>query len=96
MVLEDRRYLILRALHSANGYQASSSLLQAFLDSFGQKVSTDLLDGDLSWLEEQGLILTSKEIGADIKTAMLKPRGSDIAAGRASYPGVRKPRVGEI
>lgn len=94
MVIEDRRYLILKALNAAAGYSAAVGLLQAFLDSFGQKVSSDLLEGDLAWLAEQGLIEIEKPDGVTI--AKLKARGADIAEGRSVYPGIRKPKVDEL
>lgn len=94
LVIEDRRYLILRALQSAAGYQASVNLLQAFLDSFGQKVSSDLVVGDLTWLAEQGLIELDKSNISAI--AKLLNRGEDIALGRSTYPGVRRPTTGEL
>lgn len=94
IVVEDRRYLILKALHNATGYKASSMLLQAFLDSFGQKISADLLIADLAWLNEMSLVNLEKENDCTIVT--LKLRGADIAAGRSHHPGIRRPIVGEL
>lgn len=94
LVIEDRRYLILKALQSSAGYKASTGLLQAFLDSFGQKVSADLLVADLAWLNEMNLVSLDKLIDCSIVT--LKPRGADVAAGRSQHPGIRRPQAGEM
>jgi len=93
IVAADRRLLILKALDNAAGYRAPARLLSAFLDSFGQKVSADQMAGELAWLEEQGLVDLQQTEGETIAT--LKPRGADIAAGRARHPGVRRPAIGE-
>ncbi|HSH71556.1 MAG TPA: hypothetical protein VK974_00740 [Methylophilaceae bacterium] len=90
----DRRFLILLALQKAADYRLPFRLLQSFLDSFGQKVSTDILTGELQWLDEQGLIKYTEE--AEVNSAVLRTRGIDIVSGRATYPGVRKPLLGEI
>lgn len=91
---EDRRYLILRALNNSKGYRASSLLLQSFLQSFGQSVSGDVVQGEIAWLEDQGLV-RSEKTGQIITVQLLGP-GADVAAGRATYPGVRQPTPDEL
>ncbi|ABE50966.1 VpaChn25_0724 family phage protein [Methylobacillus flagellatus] len=91
---EDRRYLILRALNESKSYRASLILLQAFLESFGQAVSGDVVKGEVAWLEDQGLV-RSEKTGQIITVQLLGP-GADIAAGRATYPGVRQPTPDEL
>lgn len=91
LVIEDRRYLILKALQSAAGYQASVGLLQAFLDSFGQKVSCDLLAADVAWLVEMGLVEK-----LDQPLVKVTQRGIEIATGRSKHPGIRRPALGEL
>lgn len=91
---EDRRYLVLRALNDSKGYRASLILLQAFLESFGQRVSGDVVKGEVAWLEDQGLVRTAR-VGQVITVQLLGP-GADIAAGRATYPGVRQPTPDEL
>jgi hypothetical protein len=91
---EDRRYLILRALQSSASYRAAATLLQRFLDTFGQAVSLDMVETDIAWLKEQGLVDTQKtEFGS---LATLTNRGLDVVSGRADNPGVRKPLPGEL
>jgi len=91
---EDRRYLILRALNESKGYRASLILLQAFLESFGQSVSGDLIKGEIAWLEDQGLVRADKD--GQIVTVQLLGPGADVAAGRSTYPGVRQPTPDEL
>jgi hypothetical protein len=43
----------------------------------------------LAWLAEQGL-LTTKATG-DVVVATLLARGVDVAGGRATVPGVKRP-----
>lgn len=92
-VSEDRRLLILRALAEANGYTASARLLHSFLRTFGQNVSHDLVESELAWLAEQGLVQAAREGAESIAT--LTVRGLDVAQGAAKAPGVRRPMPGE-
>lgn len=53
-------------------------------------ISRDQLDGHLIWLDEQGLIeLDEKNFMQSIIRSTM--RGTDVAAGRAFYPGVMPP-----
>ena len=86
---EDQRLVILRTLVEMNGYQANESILQTILDSYGHNISRDLVVNHLRFLEEQGLV--SLEDIRGILVATLKSRGEDVAAGRATVPGVKRP-----
>lgn len=88
---EERRLLILQTLTAAEGYRANESVLQSSLDLTGYMISADRLAGDLSWLEEQALI-DVEIIGGDIRIATVLERGADVAAGRVTHPGVKRPR----
>lgn len=44
-------------------------------------LSADLVRGDLTWLQEQGLVVTREPM------AMLTERGRDVATGFAPWPG---------
>ncbi|MGQ0700393.1 MAG: VpaChn25_0724 family phage protein [Panacagrimonas sp.] len=88
----DRRLVILRLLELAPGYECNSSVLQMALEQYGHNVSRDLLHTDLSWLAEQGL-LTARDIST-LKVCELTARGADVARGKASVPGVKKPSPG--
>jgi len=85
----DRRMMILRALAQTSGYGANRALLRDFLDSCGHVISADLLDAEVSWLAEMGLVALHDE------AVLLSARGADVAAGRATVPGVRRARAGE-
>ncbi len=85
----DRRLVILRLLDQSPGYEINSSVLQMALNEYGHNISRDLLHTDLNWLQEQGLV-TVREIGS-VKVAALSARGADVANGRATVPGVKKP-----
>jgi len=91
-VAEDRRLVILRSLHEADGYDQNSSVLQTVLEIYGHQPSRDLLHNELRWLEEQGLI--SIREARSVLVAKLSPRGADVATGRAKVMGVKRPGPG--
>ena len=93
MVAADRRLLILKALAAAAEYTAARRLLIAFLSSWGRRVSSDVVAGDLAWLAEQGLV-ELRNAGEE-SIGKLTDRGLDVAEGRANCPGVRRPAPGE-
>ncbi|MNY08793.1 hypothetical protein D3C86_1416660 [compost metagenome] len=45
----------------------------------------------LAWLEEQGLVRIERL--AQVQVAHLTGRGQDVAEGRATVPGIKKPRA---
>jgi len=85
----DRRLMILRALAQTSGYGANRGLIQQFLDGEGHIVSRDLVDAEVSWLGELGLVSLRDD------AVLLTARGADVAAGRTTVPGVRRPTPGE-
>lgn len=85
----DRRLVILKLLEKSAGYKSNPYLLQTALDDFGHMVSIDSVLSDMAWLEEQGLISIEKPGGVCIGT--LTQRGMDVAAGRTTVPGVKRP-----
>lgn len=89
---EDRRLTILLLLAEAADYKANQFLLLSALDTFGHNVSMDRLRADLAWLEEQGLLTNSATAGVQIP--QLTARGLDVAQGRTTHPGVKRPRPG--
>lgn len=88
---EDQRLVILRTLAEMNGYQANESILQMVLDKYGHNISRDLVLSHLQFLQEQGLV--SLEDVNGIQVATLNSRGEDVAAGRATVSGVKRPRA---
>jgi Fe2+ or Zn2+ uptake regulation protein len=85
----DRRLVLLRLLAESDGYEANSSVLQMAIEPFGHNVSRDVVHTDLAWLAEQGLV--NVEDLASIKVATLSSRGLDVANGRATVPGIKRP-----
>ena len=90
---EDRRLQILYVLAKASDYTANEYMLQQLVAGRGHSVSRDALRVDLAWLEEQGLIKV--EINSTTHVARLLNRGVDVAAGRATVPGVKRPLPGD-
>ncbi len=86
----DRRLVILRTLEEDPGYSLNESVLQSCLEALGHSVSRDRVRTDLAWLSEQGLITI--EVVVNVQVATLTSRGSDVAAGKITVPGVKRPR----
>jgi hypothetical protein len=89
---QDRRLTILKILDKAPQFTANEFLLQAMLAGHGHSVSRDLVRTDLAWLAEQALVRfdAADKMGVGILTE----RGADVAAGRATVPGVKRPAPG--
>lgn len=87
---EDRRLVLLRALHAAAAYRANAYLLRRFAESVGHTVSADRIEADIAWLAEQGLV--DKDVNQGVTVATLTQRGQDVAEGSATVPGVARPR----
>ena len=92
LVTGDIRLVILRCLNEDAGYYLNESMLQAMLEALGHNVSRDRVRTELAWLAEQGLITVTEVVGVQVAT--LTQRGADAATGRATVPGVKRPRPG--
>ncbi|MHA7915510.1 VpaChn25_0724 family phage protein [Alloalcanivorax xenomutans] len=86
---EDQRLVILRILCEMPAYSANSSVLAGLLRQYGHNASRDQVKTELHWLDEQGL--AEVEDMDAVMLVKLTERGADVAAGRASVPGVRRP-----
>lgn len=86
---EDQRLVILRGLDEMPGYSANDSILQTVLDKYGHQLSRDKVRNHIAWLAEQDLV--SIEALGSTYIATLTSRGGDVAAGRTTAPGVKKP-----
>lgn len=84
------RLTILRVLAEAPGYKANSSILTSAADGLGVPATRDQVRGEIAWLQEQRL-LTSEEPASGLVVATATERGLDVAAGRATHPGVQRP-----
>ena len=87
---QDRRLVMLRTLVDIGG-EANESILQDCLDAYGHRVSRDQVRTHINWLAEQGLV-TNEPVGSYF-VASLTGRGQDVAEGRSTVPGVKKPRA---
>ena len=86
----DRRLVILRSLVDVGG-EANESILNDCLDAYGHRISRDQVRTHINWLAEQGLVTV--EMVGSYMVARLTGRGQDAAEGRATVPGVKKPRA---
>jgi hypothetical protein len=89
VVREHRRLTILRLLHSDPQYTLNESILHDLLLQWHFSAARDVLRGDLAWLASQGL-LRSQDIG-NLMLATLTTLGIDVAAGRHTVPGIKRP-----
>lgn len=93
VLAEDRRLVILRALHEAHDYSLNESVLKKVLETFGHAVSRDLVRADVAWLAEQRLVRAVPVEGAatvGLSVVRLTEDGGDVARGRY-HPGVARP-----
>lgn len=89
---EDQRLVILRILNELPGYTSNSSVIYGALTRYGHNPSRDQVKTELRWLEDQGLV-TVDDIDT-VLVARLTERGADVATGRATVPGVKRPGAG--
>ncbi|MEM7270147.1 MAG: ArsR family transcriptional regulator [Pseudomonadota bacterium] len=87
-----RRLTVLRYLSEVSGYQANASILQDVCNGLGVASTRAQIDADLGWLAEIDLI--TLERGEGYVVATLTERGGEVASGRASIEGVKRPRPG--
>ena len=92
LVTADIRLVILRCLNEDPGYDLNESMLQSMLEAMGHNVSRDRVRTELAWLAEQGLVTVT--VVMSVQVATLTQRGADVATGRATVPGVKRPRPG--
>lgn len=89
-ITEDRRLSLLLVLHETPGYSANAFLLRDAVDQiYGHSASIDQIRTDVAWLAEQGLV-NARNTG-EVQLATLTARGVDVALGRATQPGVKRP-----
>ena len=88
-VAEDRRLVILRVLAEMPAYRSNSFLLHTLLAKWGHEPSTEQVKDDLARLQE--LELVTVEVVESVHIATLTTRGADVAAGRPTAPGVKRP-----
>ena len=93
LVRQDCRLRTLQILANTPGYGLNARIIKTALGQLNHTPSTDLLNNDLNWLEEQGLVTLTEVSG--LKVATLTERGADVAAGRSKIDGIAAPGPGE-
>lgn len=93
-VNEHLRITILRYLKDDPNYTINDSLLLDLVGEFGFAPSRDAMRTQLTWLHEQDLVTVKDVKGCMVAT--LTSRGLDVAQGRATVPGVRRPDPGSM
>lgn len=84
------RLTILRVLAEAPAYKVNDSLLTSACDHVGVPATRDQVRAQLAWLKEVGLVSLEEPV-VSLTIATATQRGLDVAAGRASAPGVQRP-----
>lgn len=87
---QDRRLVILRLLADQVGGMLNDSVLQGLLERVGHTVARDVVRADIAWLRDSQLIEVEEVMGRVLVATILE-RGCEVAAGRTTVSGVRKP-----
>ena len=88
-ISEHLRLTLLRLLEESPDYELNEAILADGTEPYGFNPSRDRIRTELSWLAEQGLVSLDDDPG--IMVATLTERGLDVAMGRVTVPGVRRP-----
>lgn len=93
LIAAGQRLSVLLVLVDCGG-NANDGLLQTCLDTYGHRLGVDAIRAHLAWLDEMGLVTAQHNASLNSAVATLTSRGQDVAEGRATVPGVQKPRFG--
>lgn len=86
---ESRRLVILQLLGAMEDRRMSDGLLASALRDMDMETDADVLRGELTWLDRQGLVgLKDTPIGQSVVLTM---RGDQHARGVIAEPGVARP-----
>lgn len=86
---EHLRLTILRLLSEDTSYTLNDSLITDMAEVYALNPSRDQVRTELAWLRDQGLVTMDDDPGIIIAT--LTGRGLDVAKGRATVPGIKRP-----
>ncbi|WP_372605467.1 hypothetical protein [Actibacterium sp.] len=86
------RLAILRCLEDAPKYTSNVSMITQVLQAVGITFTRDQVQGEVAWLEEQGMLTTEDHAGFIVASAT--PRGVEVATGIARHPDIQRPRAG--
>lgn len=90
LIIEDIRLCILRLLAEDQGYSHNTSILQTALGRLGHTVTRDQVETNVAWLNDQGYLTTNIPTEG-VTVAKITQAGLDVAAGRTTVPGVKRP-----
>lgn len=89
----DQRLIILRSLIDLSG-TANESVLHECVQSYGHVTATrNVIQAHLRFLDEQRLVKLRDMLGCLVAT--ITGAGEDVAAGRVTVKGVKKPRAAD-
>lgn len=89
MTTEHRRLAIVKHLSRAAGYTSNGSILLDVMNGVGVPTSQDQLITAMAWLDEQELAVMTDH--GDFVVITATARGVEVAEGRATHPGVKRP-----
>lgn len=89
---ESRRLTILQLLNAMDARRLDAGTLRLALRDLDMEIPADVLDGELAWLDRQGLV--TLEIMALGQSVTITARGDQHARGVTVEPGVARPELG--
>lgn len=89
---ESRRLMVLQLINALDARRIDGATLAYALRDLDMEVPADVLDGELAWLERQGLVaIEHLPMG---KSIGITARGDQHARGVTVEPGVARPTLG--
>lgn len=85
---EDRRLVILRLVNDQQS--ANDSVLHSALVALGHHIPRDTVREDMWWLHERSLVAV-EIVGQVYLVATITERGMNVALGRLTVPGIKRP-----
>jgi len=85
------RLTMLRLLAEMPDYTLNASLLQEGADHAGVPAPRAEVEAEITWLKDAGLLSIRRFGGNELIIATITDRGVEVARGRATAPGVKKP-----
>lgn len=86
------RLQILTVLTRVEARRVTAAILQLALRDLGMEQARDVLEGELRWLDRQGLVKLDEIEGGGLKIALTE-RGDLAARGVTEEPGVARPAL---
>lgn len=88
--IEDRRLVVLRLLKEGDGYCNESILYHGVVGAGHVRATREIVREDLEWLRDRNLV-THEFFQETVLVAHLTARGRNVAAGKETVEGVKKP-----